>query len=146
MRGALAVKGLIECNQVNIFIQKSRRKWSTETLAELYEGWFSLRIKQRLQWFRKSTFTTTRTIFIFHLKTYWCSHRVIIAIIVTQNLLSWKQNGHQRAYDVIFVFKTSKSSSQNMNKEQRFWIKKIFEKYLFLCTFFDFCQTGKDIS
>ena len=29
-------------------------------------GWFPLRIKQRLQWFRKSTITTTRKIFILY--------------------------------------------------------------------------------
>ena len=42
------------------------------------KGWFPLQIKQRLQRFRKLTITT-RTIFMFHLKTYWCSHRVIVA-------------------------------------------------------------------
>ena len=72
---------------------------------------------------------------------------VIVAIIVTQNLFSRNEDGHRRAlYDVIFLKKSRKKSSQNVKKEQRFWILKIFEKCLFLCTFFEFCQTGKDIS
>ena len=48
---------------------------------------------------------------------------------------------------MLFLFlKLRKKSSQNVKKEQRFWIREIFEKCLFLCAFFDFCQTGKDIS
>ena len=48
---------------------------------------------------------------------------------------------------MLFLFlKLRKKSSQNVKKEQRFWIMKDFEKCLFLCTFFDFCQTGTDIS
>ena len=103
------------------------------------KGWFPLRTKQRLHWFRKSTITTTRTIFIFHLKTYWCSHRVIVEII-TQNLLSWNQDGHRRVlYDVIFVLKLRKKKrSQNVKNEQRVWIMKSFEKHHFLFTYFDF--------
>ena len=92
------------------------------------KGWFPLRTKQRLHWFRKSTITTTRTIFIFHLKTYWCSHRVIVEII-TQNLLSWNQDGHRRVlYDVIFVFKTSKKKKKPKREKwakgldnEKFW-------------------------
>ena len=99
--------------------------------------WFPLWVKQRVQWFRKSTITATRTIFIFYLKTYWCSHRVIVAIIVTQNLLSWNEDGRRRVWnDAILVFKSSKKSSQNVKKERRFSIRKIFEKRLFLRTFF----------
>ena len=92
------------------------------------KGWFPLRTKQRLHWFRKSTITTTRTIFIFHLKTYWCSHRVIVEII-TQNLLSWNQDGHRRVlYDVIFVFKTSREKKKPKREKwtkgldnEKFW-------------------------
>ena len=92
------------------------------------KGWFPLRTKQRLHWFHKSTITTTRTIFIFHLKTYWCSHRVIVEII-TQNLLSWNQDGHRRVlYDVIFVFKTSKKKKKPKREKwtkgldnEKFW-------------------------
>ena len=42
--------------------------------------------------------------------------------------------------------KLRKKSSQNVKKVRRFCMRKFFEKHLFLCTFFDFCQTGKDIS
>ena len=91
-------------------------------------------------------YNNMHTIFILHLKTCWCSHRVIVAIIVTQNLLSWNQDGQRRVLHVIFVFKTSKNISQNAKKEQKFWIRKILEKRLFLSTFFDFYQTDKDIS
>ena len=99
--------------------------------------WFPLRIKQRLHWFRKSTITMTRTIFAFYLQTYWCTHRIIVARIVTQNLLNWNQDGHRRVwYDVIFVCKASKKKYSKGNREQRFWTKKISEKYLFLSMFF----------
>ena len=48
---------------------------------------------------------------------------------------------------MLFLFsKIRKRSSQNVKKEQRFWIRNIFGKCLFLCSCFDFCQTGKDIS
>ena len=64
------------------------------------------------------TITTTRTILIFHLKTSWCSHCVIVAIIVTQNLLSWIQDGRRKVWhDGIFDFKTSKKkSSETLEK------------------------------
>ena len=84
-------------------------------------GWFPLRIKQRLRWFCKSKITTARTIFIFHLKTCWCSNCVIVSIIVTQNLLHRNQDRRRRVWhDVIFVLKTSEKSSQNGKKERRF--------------------------
>ena len=55
--------------------------------------------------------------------------RVIVAIIVTQNLLSRNQIGRQRVWhDVIFVFKTSENSNQNVKKKRRFWIREIFKK------------------
>ena len=55
-----------------------------------------------------SAITMTRTIFIFHLKTCWCSHRVVVAIILTQNFLSWNQDGQWRVWDgVIYIFETS---------------------------------------
>ena len=76
---------------------------------ECVKGWFPLRIKQRLHWFRKSTIATHCAIFILQLETYWYSHRVIVVIIATQNLLSWKLDGRRRVwYNVTFVFKTSK--------------------------------------
>ena len=55
-----------------------------------------------------NNYNTTHNIYISS-KTNWCSHWLIVAIIVTQNLLSWNQDGRQRVWhDVIFVFKTSK--------------------------------------
>ena len=48
----------------------------------------------------------THAIFTFHVEIYLCLHCVIVAIIVTQNLHSWNQDGHRGVwYDVIFVFK-----------------------------------------
>ena len=47
---------------------------------------------------------------------------------------------------LLSFLKPRNKSIQNVKKEQRFWIMKIFEKCFFRCTFFDFCQTGKDIS
>ena len=53
------------------------------------------------------------------------------------NLLNWNQDGHRRVwYDVIFVCKASKKKYSKGNREQRFWTKKISEKYLFLSMFF----------
>ena len=71
---------------------------------------------------------------------------LIVAIIVTQNLLAWNQDGRRRvSHDLIFVLKILKKSSQNLKKERRFWITKIFEKLFFLCTFSYFCRKDKDI-
>ena len=132
----------VVCKNVNLMkAEKFKRIWKDS------QGWLLLHIKQRLYWFLKSAIATTRPISTFHLKTCWCSHRVIVAIIVTQNLLGWNQAGHWKVwYDVVFVFKTSKKRSQNVKKEQRVWMRKLFEKCLFLCVFLDFCQTGKEIS
>ena len=38
---------------------------------------------------------------------------------------------------MLFLFlKLEKKSGQNMEKEQRFWIRKLFEKHLFVYIFF----------
>ena len=98
--------------------------WNISSLccaASLIKGWFPLRTKQRLQWFCKSTITGSRAIFIFFLKTNWCLLHVIVAIIVTQNSPSRNQDGRRRVWhDVIFVFETSKNSSQNLKKSEGF--------------------------
>ena len=100
------------------------------------KGWFPLRIKQRLHWFCKLSITTTRIIFIFHLKIYWCSHRVIVTIIVTQNLLSWNQDRQRRDwYNVIFVFKTSKKKVVKKCKKEKVLDKENFWEMSFFVIF-----------
>ena len=50
---------------------------------------------------------------------------------------------------LFLLLKLCKKSSQNVKKERRskpIRNFEIFEKRLDLCTFFDFCQTVKDIS
>ena len=65
--------------------------------------------------------------FIFHLKIYWCSHRLIVTIIVTQNLLSWNQDRQRRDwYNVIFVFKTSKKKVVKKCKKKKVLDKENF--------------------
>ena len=45
---------------------------------------------------------------------------------------------------MLFLFlKLRKKSSQNVKKGQRFWIRNIFEKRLFLCAFLTFVKQAR---
>ena len=51
-------------------------------------------------------------------------------------------------FDMMFFFvsKTSKNRSKHEKRTKVLGKENFFEKRLFVCTFFDFCQKGKDIS
>ena len=86
-----------------------------------------------------SIYVSSKNLLMFTPRNFRSNHYTKFTYLKSR----WTTKTLTRCY---FFFKTSIKSSQNGKKERRFWIRKIFEKHLFLCTLFDFCQTGKDIS
>ena len=109
--------------------------------------WFSLRIKQRLHWFRESTITMTRTMFAFYLQTYWCTHRIIVARIVTQIYLTEIKMDTVEFDMMLFLsVKLRKKSTQKGIESKGFGQRKFLRNISFSLCFFNFSQTCKDIS
>ena len=68
--------------------------------------WLPLDIKQRSQRFRNWTTATIRPIWIFHPKTCWYSHSVIVVTIFMQHLVYGDQDRGQKVWqDLILLFK-----------------------------------------
>ena len=87
--------------------KKMRKTWHfLEVLFTPYKGTFTL----------INHSNDTHSLYI-HLETYWCSHCVIVEIIVEQYLLCWNQNRRWRVWhDVVFDIKTP------------FWIRCLWYK------------------